>query len=177
MISPTDPDRPFILLTAEHAAKVRGASTSGHELDPTPLDDGNFILPDRVLFDPGHAPHIPFLLTLPRCAITIRRDDLNVAGTYSLSGSVRQTSALRQPKRAQPKSGDVQHNPYERTKLPERGEWSEAALYESVGRACSRWEAIEVALADLFASLLSPNLTSLPAEQAYGVIATFRGRR
>lgn len=44
----------MIILTPEQAELVRGNHGKYSALDPTPTDDGNFILPVDVLDDPEH---------------------------------------------------------------------------------------------------------------------------
>jgi hypothetical protein len=46
----------MIILSAADAAKVRGVSPTNSQaaLDPMPLRDGTFYLPDEVLNDPAH---------------------------------------------------------------------------------------------------------------------------
>jgi len=67
-------------------------------------------------------------------------------------------------------------NPWDVPPLPPKGDWSEDALYASIGRALSQWERFEIALADLFSAFLSPSTNSMPAQRAYGSIITSRGR-
>lgn len=57
----------MIILTAEDAAKVTGTSPTHPwaALEPVPLADGNYILPEDVLYDPAHADVAPFLATMP----------------------------------------------------------------------------------------------------------------
>lgn len=55
----------LLILTAEQAAAVRG-ETDRAALDPRPLADGSFALPERVLQDPSHAMHHVLLDVCPR---------------------------------------------------------------------------------------------------------------
>lgn len=57
----------MIILTAEQASLVRGPSAGNPrmELEPLPLLDGTFILPEDVLTDPAHEAHHAFLSGLP----------------------------------------------------------------------------------------------------------------
>ena len=60
----------MIILTKEQADAVRGVSAPGHELDPIPLEDGTFILPDAVLDSPVHAKHRALLAPLEKRAVS-----------------------------------------------------------------------------------------------------------
>lgn len=56
----------MIILTQAQADQVRGATASGHALDPIALADGvTFVLPEAVLTDPAHAVHHSLLSSLP----------------------------------------------------------------------------------------------------------------
>lgn len=61
----------MIVLTAEEAEKVRGASPrkAGHVLVPVPLKDGRFMLGEEALEDETHADVRDFLASLPRAPI------------------------------------------------------------------------------------------------------------
>lgn len=52
-----------IILTADQAAKVRGRSPKAPwcAIDPQPLKDGTFALPEAVLTDPAHEDVAPLL--------------------------------------------------------------------------------------------------------------------
>lgn len=56
----------MIILTPEQAEAVRGESSPGAMLDPVPLADGSFVLPEAVLGDTAHAARFALLVTLPR---------------------------------------------------------------------------------------------------------------
>jgi hypothetical protein len=65
----------MLILDTETATAV-----SGPMLDPRPLADGRFALPERVLSDPHHADHHARLAGLPRlpaaeCAWLTDEDD------------------------------------------------------------------------------------------------------
>lgn len=55
----------MIILTAEQAETVRGETVAGHVLEPVPLADGTFVLPEAVLSDPAHAQWHDLLAGLP----------------------------------------------------------------------------------------------------------------
>lgn len=65
---------------------------------------------------------------------------------------------------------------YERPPKPQKGDWDEVALYESIGRALSAWEKFEQAFAALFEFLVGTSIQSLPAFRAYGAIISFSQR-
>lgn len=54
-----------IILTPRQAADCEGETSPGHRLEPVPLRDGSFVLPARVLRDPGHARMHETLAALP----------------------------------------------------------------------------------------------------------------
>lgn len=55
----------MIILTSEQAAAVRGPTAPGSALDPIPLADGSYVLPEAVLADPAHAIRHEALAALP----------------------------------------------------------------------------------------------------------------
>ncbi len=57
----------MIILTSAQASKVVGISPSDHgaALQPQPLRDGTWTLPEEVMADKAHADVAPFLATLP----------------------------------------------------------------------------------------------------------------
>ncbi len=58
----------MIILTAADAAKVLGRSPPPYDyaaLEPFPLKDGTYMLPEEVLLDPAHADVRDFLAALP----------------------------------------------------------------------------------------------------------------
>lgn len=61
-----------IILTKAQADAIRAAkgSDTGHALDPIEKDDGNFVLPERVLTDPHHAALVPTLSTRTKQEVT-----------------------------------------------------------------------------------------------------------
>jgi len=62
----------MIILTAEQADKVRGISPT-HKfaaLNPVPLKDGTYMLPEEVLDDLAHIDVRLFLLTLPKASVS-----------------------------------------------------------------------------------------------------------
>lgn len=65
---------------------------------------------------------------------------------------------------------------YDPPPLPKKGEWSEQALYESVGRALTAWERFDRCLGILFHAFVSPTLYHLPIERAYGTVSSFAGK-
>ena len=75
----------MIILTTEDADKVRGISpTKGFAaLDPVPLKDGTFMLPDEVLTDLAHADVKDFLAGLP----TIPFDEISALLIYGEADS------------------------------------------------------------------------------------------
>jgi len=153
-----------ILLSRADAARVRGISRPGHALDPRQISEDQFILGLDVLEDPTHAIHISFLSTLPHCDII-----QNPGGIRVVPGSISKPDNT--PRIYRPIG-----NPWDIPPFPEKGDWSESALYESVGRALSAWESFEGMFALLFAAFLRPTLFGLPAQRAYGSVITFRGR-
>jgi hypothetical protein len=172
----------FIVLSQEQAEQVRGKSTPFAALEPRKIEDGRFILGTQVLDDPAHAKHIPFLATLPQCKLIRETDDLpgppGVSGRYSILRIVPGSEVPGDPSRLVkppyvPLTGT---QPWAAPPKPAKGDWSDAALYESIGRALSAWESFEVLFAQLFAAFLSPTTYYLPIERAYGSILTFRGR-
>ena len=160
----------FIIITSEQAAKVRGNSTSFAALDPIALDDGRFFLPLEVLDDPAHAKHIPYLAALPMAKLF--RTDSGALSVRWNSERPGDPSVLERPYLPSDPGNPLSSPP----KLPELGDWSEAALYESVGRALTRWEAMEYELSNLFTAFLSPSMDSVLVARAYGSIATFNAR-
>lgn len=56
----------MLILPPAVADAVRGPTAAGAALDPRPLADGGFALPERVLADPDHAEHHALLAGLPR---------------------------------------------------------------------------------------------------------------
>lgn len=62
----------FILMTTAEADAVRGETSPGAWLAPVPLADGtSHILPERVLWDPEHAPAHARLESLPRAPLPL----------------------------------------------------------------------------------------------------------
>ena len=61
----------MIILNATQATRVRGISpTFGFAaLQPVPLKDGTFMLPEAVLTDPAHLDVRAFLTPLPRATV------------------------------------------------------------------------------------------------------------
>jgi len=158
----------FILLTEKQAGQVRGLSSPFHGLDPRKIADDHFILPCSVLGAPSHAAKRAFLSTLPWCEVIRRPDgELEV-----LSGSI----GSGHPELFEPIPYVPKGERWARPPLPQRGDWSEAYLYECIGRALSAWEAYEVSLADLFAAFNSPSLNLMLAVRVYGSITTNKGR-
>lgn len=56
----------MIILTLDQVEDVVGASSPRASLDPRPLKDGTFALPERVLVDPNHFAKWPMLCALPK---------------------------------------------------------------------------------------------------------------
>lgn len=56
----------MLILDVETAAAVAGATAGGAVLEPRPLADGFFALPERVLDDPHHAQHYELLESCAR---------------------------------------------------------------------------------------------------------------
>jgi hypothetical protein len=160
-----------ILLSRADAERVRGVSSPGHALDPRQIGEDQFILGPTVLEDPGHAVHIPFLSTLPHCDILMQ----NPGDTHGMQIITIVPGSIFKPDNT-PRIYRPTGNPWDVPPFPEKGDWSESALHESVGRALSAWESFERMLAMLFAAFLSPTLFGLPAQRAYGSVITFRGR-
>lgn len=67
-------------------------------------------------------------------------------------------------------------NPWDAPPFPKRGNKTERALFESIGRALTAWENIEAFLASLFAALQGKDLTNREAHNEYGIEANFQGR-
>jgi hypothetical protein len=161
----------MILLSKAHAERVRGITTPGHALDPRQIGEDQFILGPQVLDDPAHAKHIPFLSTLPHCDILLQHsDEVDKSDTITII----KNSIVKPPNT--PRIYKLKGNAYDRPPFPEKGDWSESALYESIGRALSGWETFERSFAMLFQAFLSPSLYHMPAWRAYGSVVTFRGR-
>lgn len=60
----------MLILTPAVADAVRGPTSKGAALEPRPLADGDFALPERVLDDPAHAEHHALLATTPRLPLS-----------------------------------------------------------------------------------------------------------
>lgn len=167
------PTNSVILLNSEQAARVRGETSPGHALDPRQIGDDLFILGPQVLDDPAHEMHIPFLRTLPHADISIQNvlDDDMTQTISVIPGS------MFQPQFSErvyiPATGK---NEYDVPPIPEKGDWSAERLFASIGRALTAWEGFEISIADLFSSFLSPSLSNLPAQRAYGTILSASGR-
>ena len=56
----------MIILTSAQADAVRGQSSPGFALDPRPLADGTYALPEAVLTDVNHASKWAILAPLPK---------------------------------------------------------------------------------------------------------------
>jgi len=56
----------MLILTPEEADQVRGLTSKGNALAPTPLLDGMFALPLQCAEDPGHSKFRRFLRVLPK---------------------------------------------------------------------------------------------------------------
>ena len=67
-------------------------------------------------------------------------------------------------------------NPWDIPPHPINGDADENATYASIGRALSQWEIFELHLSWLFRSIINVKGWPIPAERAYGSIATSRGR-
>lgn len=159
----------FIILSAEDAEKVRGQSAPFFELQPAPLDDGRFCLGTEVLEDDAHEKHIPYLATLPWAKL-IKTEDGSLSVRWN-SERPSDSSVLYRTYVPHDKA-----NPLDNPRMPTLGDWSKAALYESVGRALTKWEAFEAHLAALFTMFIGPAATTLPALRAYGSVIAFDGR-
>lgn len=159
-----------ILLTEEQANRVRGAHGPNNILSPQDLGEGNFAVAAGILDDPAFAEIIPFLITLPQCKVyvTYARPDQPETCSFVPDSTFipNHASRIYVPR----------DKPWATPPLPEKGDWSESALYESVGRALTNWERFEHELANLFAAFLSPSLYRLPASRAYGSVISFQAR-
>jgi len=158
----------FVVLSAEQAAQVRGQSSPIAALDPVLIADGHYILGLEVMEDPAHAKHIPFLATLNQVRLLRDGDTVKVNRGSEKPGDPRVLTRTYEPSDKQ--------NVLQKPPPPEKGDWSEAVLYESIGRALSRWEAFECEFANLFASLIGPSIDSTPIHRAYGAVISFSGR-
>lgn len=67
-------------------------------------------------------------------------------------------------------------NPWDIPPWPPSGDLEQDTLFRAVGASLTEWETVESSLARFFGFLVSPRKSSLPAERAYGSIATARGR-
>jgi hypothetical protein len=67
-------------------------------------------------------------------------------------------------------------NPWEIPPFPTKGDDNECITFESVGRALTAWENFETRLFWLYVAILGVSGWTVPAERAYGAIATSRGR-
>lgn len=119
---------------------------------------------------PAFAAIIPLLASLPLCRLS--RDD-DGASIAVVVGSEKPGDPSTIERTYVPADATT---PLAKPALPEVGDWSEAKLYESVGRALTKWEAFEIELSTLFASLLGPSLDLTPAQRAYGSVISFQGR-
>lgn len=63
-----------ILLTPVQAEQVRGNHGTYSAIDPIQTEDGNFILPMDVLYDPEHAEVLDKLLQCQACDLTITEE-------------------------------------------------------------------------------------------------------
>jgi hypothetical protein len=158
----------FIILSAEQAAQVRGQSSPFAALDPILIADGRYILGLQILEDPDHTKHIPFLATLNQVRLLRDGDAVKVSPGSEKPGDPGVLARVYEPSDKQ--------NILQKPPPPEKGDWSEAVLYESIGRALSRWEAFECEFANLFASLIGPSIDSTPIHRAYGAVVSFSGR-
>lgn len=156
-----------ILLSREQAEKVQGRYRF-HELDPKAVDDGRFIVGISALEEPDYALIIPFLATLPTCKL------LRVDGVLSVKRHSEEAADPTVIERHY--SPADKQNPLNNPPPPFVGDWSESRLYESVGRALSKWETFESEFANLFIAFLGPSVDSTPAQRAYGSVVSFEGR-
>lgn len=160
-----------ILLSKNDADAVRGESSPGHELDPRQIDNDTFILGLSVLDDPNHAKHIPFLSSLRQGDILIT-EPANPEESQQISVIQNSIFTPYPSSRVYLPKGNV----YDRPPFPEKGDWSESALYESIGRALSSWEFFERLFAMLFQVLIGPSLHPTAGFRAYGSIVSFTSR-
>jgi hypothetical protein len=67
-------------------------------------------------------------------------------------------------------------NPWDIPPRPENGDASEEFIFASVGYALTRWEILESWLARLYAITINVRGWEVPAERAFGIVATSRTR-
>jgi hypothetical protein len=158
----------FILLSEDEAAQVRGKCGEFHSLEPRKLDDGRSILGMQVLEEPAFASRIPFLASRTLCRLVEIEGVLKVRNNSEKAGDPSILNRTYLPRDKQ--------NPLASPPFPEKGDWSETHLYESVGQALSRWEEFEAELAALFTAFIGPTFNTTPAQRAYGAIIAFDGR-
>lgn len=146
----------------------------GHSIGLRQIAEDQFIVGAEALDSHYYEKHIPILRTLPQYDLLI--ENLPDA----LEDEPQQKLTILEHTKGYPATAPRVYvplgNKWDMPPLPEKGDWSECGLYESIGRALSAWEAFESDLAGVFTALLSPSLFLLPAERAYGSILTFRGR-
>jgi len=155
----------FILFTDEEAAKFNGFENDSNRLELRNIGGGHHIVGTQVLETPAFAPITPELMKLPQCRL---EEQFEGEGNQILRIKPRSIFEPDNSPRVYTPTGKA----FERPPFPPKGDWSEDAIYGSIGRALSSWEHVEIALSDLFTSLLSPNLYELPAQRAFGSVTT-----
>ena len=66
--------------------------------------------------------------------------------------------------------------PWDRPPFPKRGNLTQRALYEAIGRTLNAWEEIEISMAHLYAAFATGDRFDPAANHAYGVEANFNQR-
>jgi hypothetical protein len=67
-------------------------------------------------------------------------------------------------------------NPWDRPRIPKRGNKSDRSLFEALGRALNAWEEIEISMAHLYAEFTQSDRFEPEANLAYGEEANFNRR-
>ncbi|TYL80174.1 hypothetical protein [Bradyrhizobium cytisi] len=161
-------EREVLLLSKVQADKLRELVPNAN---PRQVSDDRYITGIEALDGPTTDEVMHLMSALPRCLVLIHDPvtELGPSEIEIVESSI--TIEDRKPRVYQPTG-----QPHVRPPLPEKGDWSERALYESVGRALSAWETLESAYASLFGAFLSPSWYFLPPMRAYGSITGFRAR-
>ncbi|QHP67937.1 hypothetical protein EI171_11545 [Bradyrhizobium sp. LCT2] len=161
-------EKEVLLLSKAQADKLQELVPNAN---PRQVSDDRYITGIEALDGPTTDEVMHLMSALPRCLVRIH-DPVTEFGSSEIEiveSSI--TVEERKPRVYQPTG-----QPHERPPFPEKGDWSERALYESVGRALSAWESLETAYALLFGAFLSPSWYFMPPMRAYGSVTGFRAR-